>query len=314
MKKYSIIAVVILVTNMIFAQTNISLKVNHTIGSSSFELDKTIQSTSGREYTITRLDYFISNISLHHDGVETKLPEIYILVRNGNNFSLPLGTLDVKSLDSISFYIGVDSLNNHADPSLWREGHALASQDPDMHWGWAGGYRFVAIEGKNGAHTNGFQIHTLGDVLLTKVVVSTGGEMANDTLYIPINADLSKATDDIDMTKVIWEHGSGKLAKLMMANFGNKIFTNAAVSGVKDVLVIGGVQFSENPILNHVITFQSADSQLGIWVVKNNLGMIIYKSTTPIIVATIDINFAGVYSVEKITNNRVSHRGRFVKL
>lgn len=47
----------------------------------------------------------------------------------------------------ITFTVGLDSAVNFGDPSQWRVGHPLNPTVNNLHWGWQGGYVFMAIEG-----------------------------------------------------------------------------------------------------------------------------------------------------------------------
>lgn len=47
----------------------------------------------------------------------------------------------------IEFTVGLDSARNFGDPSQWRVGHPLNPTVNNLHWGWQGGYVFMAIEG-----------------------------------------------------------------------------------------------------------------------------------------------------------------------
>ncbi len=53
-----------------------------------------------------------------------------------------------KNSSTLSFCVGVDSLNNAMDPTSFDVGHPLSSAN-DMYWSWATKYRFLRIDGRS---------------------------------------------------------------------------------------------------------------------------------------------------------------------
>jgi len=67
----------------------------------------------GHQFKLTRLEYYISGISITHDGgMETKVSDTYILAKANQTNSVLLGNLDVTNIESINFSIGVDQPPN----------------------------------------------------------------------------------------------------------------------------------------------------------------------------------------------------------
>ena len=100
---------------------------------------------------------------VHDGGQQTAIPEAYVLA-NGFVDGLHAsrrGESGVNAVEDLMFNVGIDPDNNHADPASWPADHPLAPQVPSMHWGWAAGYRFVALEG--GTADANLEIHALGD-------------------------------------------------------------------------------------------------------------------------------------------------------
>jgi hypothetical protein len=229
-----------------FAQKEVWLSVSHFLGNDSFALERPFKNNLDYDIKMSRFDYYISNVSLFHDGgKEVKVPDVYILSKDGKNFQTYLGSFPISGLDSVAFYVGVDSVNNHADPALWPSDHALAPTFPDMHWGWAAGYRFSAIEGNNGPDFfYQYQLHPIGDELFYRTLVPTKGKIQQDTLLIELKADCAKSLDNINFSKVVFDHGAGKDAVNVMKNFAASVFKAAdgtsAVETIqhKDVLVM----------------------------------------------------------------------------
>jgi len=129
-------------------------------------------------------------------------------------------------VERIEFGLGVPSPENNDDPAQWPAGHALAPSVPSMHWGWAGGYRFVAMEGEAGpALSTHYEFHPLGNDNYHYARLNLGAENINDTLVIELDADYTQALYDIDVASGIIAHGNLGYAPIIMANFRNRVFS-----------------------------------------------------------------------------------------
>lgn len=133
-------AVLSIVFNNVVGNENMVLKTGNYINA------------EGEEFTISQLQYFISNIMLHRkDGKMFVLDQdkSYFLVQ-GNNLPSQIIKLEipVADYDQITFMLGVDSLRNTMDIS--RRIGVLdpgSSSDNGMYWGWNSGYIFFKMEG-----------------------------------------------------------------------------------------------------------------------------------------------------------------------
>jgi len=242
MKKIITISAVLLMTVNVFAQKDVKLKINHNLGTSAFAFNTEAQNDLGHQFKLTRLEYYISGISITHDGgMETKVPDTYILAKANQSNSVLLGNLDVTNIESINFSIGVDPGVNNGDPAAWKSSHALSPKSPSMHWGWASGYRFVAIEGKSGENfAQDFQIHALENKNYFQQSIPVSGEDVDGALVITLNADYTKAVSGMNMENGLIEHsGNGEAANCMRL-FQTSVFTNS--SGEGNTLSIGDVK------------------------------------------------------------------------
>lgn len=125
--------------------------------------------STGETFSITLLQYFISNISLKKtDGTVITLPQdsSYFLIKESVPESKQL-TLRVPkgNYESISFMLGIDSLRN-TKPLTERTGILdPAGGAEGMYWGWNSGYIFFKMEGlspaipDNKAGTKKFRYH-----------------------------------------------------------------------------------------------------------------------------------------------------------
>lgn len=217
------------------AQQNIQLKINHFLGNSPFTTSQVGTNNRGENFTVDRLEYYISGIKLTHDGGQViNLPNIYILANANQPTSISLGQHSISTLESITFGVGVDATVNHNDPLLLPAGHPLAPRSPSMHWGWASGYRFVAYEGKTGPNMNAiFQVHALGDSNYNLQTISTSGTPGSNGLEITLNANYSNALNGIAVNGNLFNHGEFGEAALLLSNFSNSVFS-AVSTGIEE--------------------------------------------------------------------------------
>lgn len=210
-----------------FAQTQVSLNINHQLNSNAFALNQTAQNNLNEDFEVTRLQYYISGIELTHDGgTVTPMSDVYILVDGTMPTSVDLGDQNIMNLEKVSFYIGVDSRSNHKDPALWSAQHPLAPKFPSMHWGWTAGYRFAAFEGNSGVNMGQvFELHCLGDNNYFKTEVDLTASATNNTLPIYLQADYSRILEGISVSSGVIEHGESGAARTALINFQSFVFS-----------------------------------------------------------------------------------------
>ena len=230
----------LLASSIVYAQVPVELHINHKLGpTTDFAFNEVVSNNLGQSFKVTRLQYYISGISITHSGGAIKtVPGHYVLANGSTPVVDALGTLNVSDVTAVSFYVGVDEANNHLDPSVRPVGHPLELQTPNMHWGWASGYRFAAIEGKSGASVDQtFEVHSLGDQHYYKTTVPVTGVTVDGKLIIALNADYVNALKSIDISAGVVAHGSGTVEGRMLRNFRDFVFS--AGSPVTSVSVGG---------------------------------------------------------------------------
>ena len=208
MKKIILITTVLVLALTTSAQTDVKLTINHLLGSADFAFNSEAQNDKGDAFKLQRFEYYISGISITHDGgTVTDASDIYILQRANKRDTILLGNFNITTVEAINFSIGVDPSVNNGDPSQWSASHALSPKSPSMHWGWASGYRFVALEGKVGNNfVQNFQIHALENKNYFKQTIPTSAETISGALVIALNADYTKAVSQIGMSSELIEH------------------------------------------------------------------------------------------------------------
>jgi len=208
------------------AQTPVELHITHKLGTADFSFNTATTNNLGHSFNLSRVQYYISKISITHDGgTITEVPNHYILANANANIISHLGSYSITNVEGVTFYIGVDTPANHADPSLQPADHPLAHQTPVMHWGWASGYRFAAVEGKCGASLDkNFEVHALGDNNYGHTSVTVTGTMADGKIIIPLYADYSQLLNDIDATATMIVHGETGESFTLLRNIRTFVF------------------------------------------------------------------------------------------
>ncbi|MCG8575021.1 MAG: T9SS type A sorting domain-containing protein [Flavobacteriales bacterium] len=212
-----------------WAQTDVSLKINHKLGTEDFALDAVGTNNLGQEFKASRLEYYLTRVTIVHDGgTETAVPdEVVALVRPEDEISttIDLGSFDVTSIEGVKFHIGVYEPINNEDPTLHPSGHPLALQSPSMHWGWTSGYRFIAYEGYAGdGFSQNFQLHGLGNENYFEVESDVEVETVDGALVMSLNGDYAAGLNDIEVASGVVAHGTFGDAKKVLENWRDVVF------------------------------------------------------------------------------------------
>jgi cytochrome c peroxidase len=158
-----------------------------------------------RPLALTRLDFLLSGLALQRaDGSWMESADWYALVSAGMGLTRTQATgVPAEKYSALRFYIGPDMTANAGDPHRWEPGHALHPQTAGLHWGWQGGYIFMAAEGtwmEKKTTPGGWSWHIATDALRMKVELPADLDMrtagsvliAFDTQKLAAAADLVK--------------------------------------------------------------------------------------------------------------------------
>ena len=117
----------------------------------------------GEFLTITNWGMILAHLSL--------IKEDSSLVTLGDGYQYVGFTVDKKKYIyadapagkyiGIKFQLGPDQAINHADPAQWPATHPLNANFTGLHWGWAGGYIFQALDGQFKDNAGATQIKNL---------------------------------------------------------------------------------------------------------------------------------------------------------
>lgn len=232
------------------AQTNVTFNIHHKLGDNDFAMETEVTNNIGNNFDFTRLEYYIAEISLIHDGgQETIIEERYMLVEATEVTTEYLGEYAITDLEAIRFHVGVNEGNNHTDPTTYHSSHPLSPQLPSMHWGWASGYRFGAFEGNSGDGLNQlWQIHALEDENYFQTEIALELSATSNELVIDLDADYIRALENIDLSSGPITHGGYGDAKTSLQNFQEFVFSpSSVINNSEEPLAPNAFQVYPNP-------------------------------------------------------------------
>jgi cytochrome c peroxidase len=153
---------------------------------------------------VTRLDCLLSGLALQkEDGtwLESKDWFAYLSMAAGR-LTAKVSGMPAGEYKGIRFRIGVDESTNKSDPNRYAADHALNPQVNGLHWGWQGGYIFMALEGRflKDGKESGFSYHIANAPQLMTVELSVayrGGR----PLTLALEFDVQRALAGIDFAK-----------------------------------------------------------------------------------------------------------------
>lgn len=258
MKKILLLTFICVLTQIhLTAQNNIELTINHKLGTNDFSMNQTAKNNMNQDFNLTRLEYYISEISLIHDGgTETLIEDLWILVNSSERTVVDLGSYNVSTVEKIKFYIGVDEDHNHLDPSTYESSHPLAPKSPSMHWGWSGGYRFIAVEGNGGSNLDQvFQLHCVGDNNYNATEIELDVTAENNQVSINLEADYTRALENIAVNTGVIVHGDNLQAKRCIENFRDYVFSpSSTTSSIINFDEVKSFNTYPNPVINGTTT------------------------------------------------------------
>lgn len=199
----------------------LTLEFDNRIGSTELKLGETkATNASGEEFTVTTLNYFVSNIELADmNGKTVSFPDQYFLVREADAASKMITLTDIPAGDyhHLSYMIGVDSLKS-VSPESERTGvlDIYSYGDDNMYWVWNSGYIFFKMEGVSSVSTkpgNVFKFHIGGfggrdtatpnnlkviDTMLPEEVAVRNGSTGTTHIILDVN----KVFDNVNTLKI----------------------------------------------------------------------------------------------------------------
>ncbi len=152
--------------------TTLTLQFSHVIDGEPIHVGQAYPTRYGQQVTFDHLRYWVTNVSLAHDGKKLAVPGSYHLVEQTpehDRLSLTLHGIPAGSYDTLVFHLGVDPPHN-GGPAL-AEGELAPGLG--MDWSPEPGYQFFNAEGHFTQQdlTGKFSFHTGMDVLYKQLTV-----------------------------------------------------------------------------------------------------------------------------------------------
>lgn len=211
-------------------ESTVKITFINTINNSKIILNDSMYTNPFEEkYTISKLRYYITNVSLNNAFDSFKENNNYHLVDESKeesqsfSFNIPAG-----NYNSIKFLLGVDSLHNVS-------GAQTDDLDPakDMFWTWNSGYVMAKMEGNSSSSklvNNKYEFHIGGYAGTYNVIKKIQLDFKDKNLELPagktneiiINADINAWWRDPNDIKIA-EHANitspGKFALAISDNY-----------------------------------------------------------------------------------------------
>lgn len=302
----NLVVFTMLLSTSLGAQNSIQLNIHHKLGEADFALETSAKNNLDHDFEFSRLQYYISEITIVHDGgMETPFNFTWVLVNATEPTQVDLGDENINVVERLKFHIGVDKNHNHLDPAGYQASHPLAPQFPSMHWGWASGYRFIALEGNGGPSLNQlFELHGLDDANYFETSVPLTVEASNGEVIINLDADYTRALENIQVNTGVIVHGDDAEAKQCLENFRDYVFSPASgTTSTIDFSEVSNFEVFPNPANGNATLTLEASQDLNYQVsVTDILGKQVLFFNEVKSNATIDFNIdhAGVYFINLI--------------
>jgi len=172
----------------------IALNFKSNINGQAVKLGTYFLLKGGDSILISRLDYYLDEFSFisGSNSVKNNDPFLYSMSKTSNVAKTTSNQFST-SLSGISFLVGLDSLTNRSNPTLYPGTHPL-SGNQNMWWTMSTNYRYIVFEGKiklaNGT-VRDFAYHT-GLEFKNVANLSKNIVLASGTNNIGIKLDVEK--------------------------------------------------------------------------------------------------------------------------
>ncbi|MDB6017521.1 MAG: hypothetical protein JWR19_2010 [Pedosphaera sp.] len=178
------------------ASANLKFQIVPQFNGASLAFDSlTNATTAGQRISVTRLDFLLSNIALHRpDGTWVAQTNwfAYVSAREGKT-RFELNNIPTGNYDRVRFLIGLTPEINHKDAAEFPATHPLNPDVNGLHWGWTGGYVFLALEGnwqQPDGKQSGYSYHLATDRQLMTVELPVLLNLSsNQEVRLALNVD-----------------------------------------------------------------------------------------------------------------------------
>jgi cytochrome c peroxidase len=180
----------------------LSIEIEHRFSTSAAKLNELGTLEDGRVIDLRRVDYLLSDFALKSAASQKWIQgedlAAYMSLGEGHQVA-ELGYVPAGEFQAIRFRVGVDSQTNASDPHQFPAEHPLNPQVNDLHWGWSGGYIFLAIEGMTGEE-EAFSFHLANDGNAPLVTIPVSFDTTRDCT-IRVGFDIDRLFAQIDFSE-----------------------------------------------------------------------------------------------------------------
>lgn len=166
---------------------------------------------NGTDVQFTNVAFYLGDMKFEtSDGKTFESSSRYNLIKPGvYNFNFSVAADEVAedySLSRVTFFVGVDADTNAETEMDFTEREVddpLGQQNPSMHWGWAGGYKFLNIDGfadidGDGEFETKLTYHLGKDSFLKNISLSTNKKIDEGENDFQITFDMSSFLANLD--------------------------------------------------------------------------------------------------------------------
>jgi len=248
MNKFFTFLFALTLSTSMFAQTKeVIIKMNHLYNGAPFTLNSTYEVDENISIEFSRIEFYLHlNSLISSTDQSVDLEDTYLLVNPEQN-EYSIGQHTTSNINTLLFHIGVESELNHNDPTLLLSNHPLAPQVPSMHWGWAAGYRFIAIEAMLDKDQDGIleaviQYHAVDDAYYTSLSISDASVETESSITFHLDVNYDKMFENINTSNAGVFHGSYPQNQSLIDNIvDNNVFSVTENLSIEEVNTLGTI-------------------------------------------------------------------------
>ncbi len=210
---------------------SLTLHFKHVVGGVPLDPSAVYQDSLGRSFQITMARFYVSGMALQSPA-GAKALNSYLHVDSRSDESYTWEDIDLGTYSGMGLQIGIDSITNHGDPTLFPPAHALSASNPASdHWNWNNGYVFLRIEGRadtsvaqTGNLDADFFLHIATDAMLTDVILTRDFVIeAGEKEELAIQVDWLRAFSGYDFNVNTSTTDNVRLARRIINNLASGI-------------------------------------------------------------------------------------------
>lgn len=194
------------------ARTRLTVHMQHLFDGVPLHLNGLrLTNQMGNTLSVSRLAYLLSAITLRRaDGTTVHLADqVAYLNPAEKRDTFVLDNIPADTYTGLSFRVGLEPETNHSDPAQYAPGHPLNPLTNKLHWGWQGGYVFLALEGRwvrPDGKPGGYSYHLATD--RNPMIVSLSQPLPLDrNRALMLQFDVARVFDAVHLITIRHERG-----------------------------------------------------------------------------------------------------------